>query len=292
MDLSPLWRLLPGRGLGVAELARRLDLPAAELTALRPAYRRFEVAKRSGHGRRTLLAPEPALKHVQRRILRRLLALLVSHPAARGFERRASIVENAAAHVGRAVVVRMDIRDFFDSTRAARVERFFRRAGWNRPAAALLRRLTTWEGHLPQGAPTSPRLSNLLNYRLDARLHRLCERFVARYTRYADDLTFSFAEEPAGGGLHRFMALVRTIVADEGYRLHGRRKTHVRRRHHQQRVTGLVVNQRVNLDRRTRRWLRAVEHRARTGGRPTLDAAQRQGWMSFRRMVQERAARA
>ncbi|MCH8042575.1 MAG: RNA-directed DNA polymerase [Planctomycetes bacterium] len=141
---------------------------------------------------------------------------------------------------------------------------YFRAIGWNRPAAKLLVKLCTWQGALPQGAPTSPRLSNLVNYRLDARLAGLAARHGATYTRYADDLTFSFAEDDRDS-VGRVRCAARLILEEEGYRPH-HRKFQARRRHQRQQVTGLVVNRRVNLSRSTRRWLRAVEHRAKHHG--------------------------
>jgi retron-type reverse transcriptase len=289
-----------GRGHPAEEVARRLDLSLAELRAVRPVYREFIVPKRSG-GARRILAPEPELKELQRRILRRLFGRLRAHPAAQGFERGRSIVTNAKAHVGRAVVVRMDLKDFFPATRAKRVYRYFRKIGWDRDASKLLTRLCTHEDGLPQGAPTSPRLSNLVNYRLDARLTGLAERrrvtnprtmgrledevIGATYTRYADDLTFSFPiDDPR---LVRYVIRVtRQIVGSEGYELHLHKKLRISRRHDRQRVTGLVVNERVNLPRSTRRLLRAVEHRAATGGSPTLTAEQRAGWRALERMIE------
>ena len=136
---------------------------------------------------------------------------------------------------------------------------------------------------MPQGAPTSPRLSNLVNYRLDARLAGLAARFEATYSRYADDITFSLADDRKKvRGLIRMTA---RIVSDEGYALHRHKKLHVRRRHQQQRVTGLVVNDRVNLPRSTRRWLRAVEHHLATDRPATLTSRQIEGWRSFQSMV-------
>jgi RNA-directed DNA polymerase len=265
------------------ELARRLDLDIEQIAAVRPRYQRFTIRKRGG-GLRTIDAPSEELKRLQRRILRRVLALLVVHPAVHGFERGRSIVTNARLHVGRSVVVRLDIRDFFNSTGAKRVEKFFRRIGWDRPAARLLTGLCTHEGGLPQGAPTSPRLANLVNYKLDTRLDHLAAKAGAMYSRYADDLTFSFDRDEAG----RVRALIRTvqrIVENEGYRLHKRRKLHVRRPHQRQIVTGVVVNERPNLPRETRRWLRAVEHRLATRGEADLTPEQLAGWRAYRQMI-------
>lgn len=275
--------LSKGSGHGLDELARRLGMSPPELASIQAAYRQFTIPKRSG-GHRRILAPQKELKSVQRRILRRLLALLVSHPAATGFERGRSIVTNASRHLGRAVVVRMDLRDFFESTSARRVQRFFRRIGWNRPAARRLGELCTHRGALPQGAPTSPRLANLVNYRLDTRLNNLAAAFGATYTRYADDLVFSFDVDKRTQ-TKRLINLVKLIVREEGYRVHTRRKLHIRRRHQQQRVTGLVVNHRVNLPRRTRRWLRAVEHHHATGRSSTLTETQLSGWRAYASMI-------
>jgi hypothetical protein len=248
-------------------------------------------------------------------------------------------VTNALAHRGRDAVVRFDLVDFFPSTQARRVKRYFRRSGWNRPAAAILVRLCTYEDGLPQGAPTSPRLSNLVNYRLDARLAGLAAALGGVYTRYADDIAISFtegtespAEETPPGRhprtgrrrrrkvrktllerfpgvterIHFAWSFVRRAVEAEGYRLHRRKKCSVRRRHPRLVVTGLVVNQRPNLPRESRRWLRAVEHRVRTASlpmfdsslpqgfvqrkRPTLTPSQLQGWQAFRAMVAAQTA--
>jgi RNA-directed DNA polymerase len=173
----------------VSDLARRLGVAEEDLKSARPTYQEFSVPKRSG-GKRTIASPEPALKILQRRILRRVLARLRCHPAATGFEKRYSIAINALAHVHKAVVVRMDIRDFFGSTKANRVQKYFQRIGWDKETAGLLTTICTYRGALPQGAPTSPRLSNLLCGRLDARLTALAKRYGATYSRYADDMTF------------------------------------------------------------------------------------------------------
>ena len=329
--------LLHGRGMGGDELARRLDVEKRKLRRLKPQYRDFTIPKRSG-GVRRILAPDDELKELQRRILRRLLDRLRTHPAAMGFERKRSIVTNAKAHVGRAAVLRMDLVDFFPSTSARRVGKYFRRIGWNRQGARLLVRLCCHEGGLPQGAPTSPRLSNLVNYRLDARLAGMARTFGAVYTRYADDITISFSDSEDGdakdrdissleefwrspwtgklirivpgtatsGNIRYMRDFVRSLAGTEGYRVHGRKKTSVRRGHHCQMVTGLVVNDRVNLPRSTRRWLRAVEHRMKVAKQPraelprelrygrlkqaTLSPSQLEGWKALESMIRQQAA--
>jgi RNA-directed DNA polymerase len=268
----------------IHELARRTGLTVEELRAARPAYRRVTVPKRSGR-ERLLLVPDDATKALQRRLLRRVLARVPVHPAAHGFERGRSIVSNAAPHAGRAVVVRMDVIEFFGSTSGRRVRRLFRVLGWDAETAELLTGLSTHDGGLPTGAPTSPRLANLVNVLLDARLTGLAEALGASYTRYADDLTFSF-ERDDHAALADLLGGTRRIARAHGYRLHVERKLQIRRRHHRQTVTGLVVNERVALPRGRRRWLRAVEHHIYSGREATLTREQLAGWQAFESMVE------
>jgi retron-type reverse transcriptase len=178
----------------------------------------------------------------------------------------------------------MDIVDFFGSTSAGRIRRLFRVLGWDPETAALLTRLTTDGDALPQGAPTSPRLANLVNVRLDARLARLGQTLGVAYTRYADDLTFSFARTDHAATAD-LLAATKKIVRQEGYQLHLERKLQIRRRHHRQTVTGLVVNERVALPRSRRRWLRAVEHHVYSGRPASLSRDQLTGWQAFESMI-------
>lgn len=294
-------------GLPLSELARRLKMTEEELRQIQPTYHEFAIPKRSGRQRR-IFAPSSGLKAVQRRILRRVLSRLKCHPAAKGFERGQSIVTNALPHVGQAVIIRMDLKDYFESTEAKRVRDFFLRIGWDKEATEILLKLCAHRGGLPPGAPTSPRLSNLVNYRMDARLAALAKggknaeayfrnprtgsrvtkpifpEGIATYTRYADDLTFSLpGDDP--GSIHRIVFLVKKIVNDEGYELHMKKKLHIRRRQDRQQVTGLVVNERLNLPRSVRRRLRAIEHHLRTGRTATLTHAQLDGWKALQAMI-------
>jgi RNA-directed DNA polymerase len=277
----------PGGKLDVLELTRRLSVDEAQLRAVPIAYRTFQVSKRAG-GMRTLSAPADDLKKMQRRILRRVLAKLAAHPAATGFERGHSIVTNALPHIGKAVVIKLDMKDFFTATTAARVEEYFRAIGWNIEAAALLTRLCTNNGSLPQGAPTSPRLSNVVNYRLDARLAALAAARGISYSRYADDMTFSAAADTPR--VNDLITAVKIIVNDEGYVLHTAKKLRIARQGDRQVVTGLVVNEKVNLPRATRRRLRAVEHHLKTGKPATLTAKQLDGWRALRSMIASQSA--
>jgi hypothetical protein len=271
-------------GLGVEDLCRRLAMGRAEMLLVKAEYTEFEIPKRSG-GRRTIHAPTPGLKAVQRRILRRLLRRLAAHPSCMGFERKQSIVTHARRHAGAAVVLRMDIQDFFASTSRDRVADYLELIGWGSEARELLLEWCTYRDALPQGAPTSPRLSNLVNHAMDARLSGLATAEGALYTRYADDMTFSFGEDDAAA-VHTVMFGAKRIVAEYGYALHEKRKRSIRRRHQRQLVTGLVVNQQPALPRETRRRLRAVRHRLANGGQANLTAGQLAGWDALEGMIE------
>ncbi len=183
----------------LADLARWLIVPESELRAWlgdSPLwargydYSRFTIPKRRG-GVRTIEAPNDKLKALQRSVLRRLLNPLPMRQAATSFVPGRSIVDNARPHLGRAVVVNLDLADFFPAITVERVTEVWAGLGWGAEAASVLTRICTHEGHLPQGAPTSPALSNLVCRRLDARLEALIQRSGGRYTRYADDITIS-----------------------------------------------------------------------------------------------------
>ncbi|MCK6474270.1 MAG: reverse transcriptase family protein [Planctomycetes bacterium] len=281
------FRARMGWGLGVEELARRLNLGAADLRGFQPRYREVLIPKKRG-GQRRLLVPDEATKALQRCILRRLLAKLRVHPAAYGFVKGRSSIDNACKHAGQALVLTMDVIDFFSNTRAERIEAHLRRVGWNAEAAALLTRLMTHDGGLPQGAPTSPALSNIVNFTLDHRLARFVERHGGVYTRYADDLAISFPldySRKARGALQEAKQALRS----KGYRYHKLKKLRIRRQHQRQVVTGLVVNAKANLPRTTRRWLRAVAHRLASGKQATLTPEQLQGWLAYRHAVENRS---
>jgi len=253
-----------------------------ELRRLKAKYSAMTIPKRNG-GHRVLHVPSDNLMQIQRLILSRLLERLPCHAAAMGFRKGVSIVDNASRHVGASILLKMDIEDFFPRTEAKRIRRLFLRIGWNAAAADLLTSLCAFRGGLPQGAPTSPCLSNLVNYRMDCRLAGSAEEYGATYTRYADDLTFSFKNACQENVFH-LLYLTRRILRENGYRMNDS-KTRIVRRNRRQMVTGLVVNERVALPRETRRLLRAVEHRLASGKSLTLSPEQVQGWRGLAKMV-------
>lgn len=246
------------------KLARILKIPAGELYTVRLGrryhYRPFSIAKRDGRERR-ILAPSPALKELQRRLLRRYLQHLPVHPAATAFTPGSSIAHNARLHAGQALIATADLADFYESTSARRVRAFYLRQGWRGEALSTLMRLCVYRNGLPQGAPTSPSLSNLVNVDLDEALTEWARRAGAIYTRYGDDLTFSWrtGRIPAS-----FDAVVRHCALNAGYQIQPRKGWHVYRAAEEPEITGLILGRdgRVRAPQRIHRQMRKLRWRA------------------------------
>jgi retron-type reverse transcriptase len=244
-------------------------------------YQRFTISKKSG-GERHISAPMPRMKRAQYWVLDNILAKMPVHEAVHGFLPGRSILTNAAPHVGQDVVINLDLKDFFPSIGMRRVRGVFRQLGYSSQVASLLALVCTeaptdevqldgrryfvarGERVLPQGAPTSPMLTNLLCRRLDARLAASAAKLGFRYTRYADDLTFSAGPQHSRD-TGKLLWRVKQIVASEGLTVHPD-KQQVMRKHQQQHVTGIVVNDKLSLDRDTLRRFRAVLHQAERHG--------------------------
>ena len=246
---------------------------------------RYEWRVRPGRTPRLLEAPGDRLKAVQRRLLDGVLALIPQHDAAHGFVPGRSAVTGAERHTGAAIVISLDLASFFASVTATRIYGALRQVGLPESVAHSMTGITThavpsWatarmppggtvderfalrralaSPHLPQGAPSSPTLANLAVRRLDSRLAGWADAAGAEYTRYADDLTFS----GDAGLARRADAFVRgaiRIVEDQGYQVNPR-KTRVRGASTRQAVTGIVVNDRLNLQRREYDRLKAILH--------------------------------
>ena len=231
------------------------------------------LSKKSGHIR-LIEAPKTRLKELQRQILGEIVEKIPPHPAAHGFRKGHSIKTFIIPHVGRRVVLRMDLCNFFPTITAARIQALFRTAGYPDPVADLLAGLCTnatprhtWRHadchmdrslirearslyarrHLPQGAPASPALANLCTYRVDCRLSGLAKAVGAGYSRYADDLAFSGGEE-FERCVERFSVHSGAILLDEGFDVN-HHKTRIMRQGVRQHLAGLVANERINVRR-------------------------------------------
>ena len=256
-------------------------------------YVRFQVPKKSG-GMRELAAPHHDLAATQHWILVNILEKIPVSLDAHGFIPGRSTMTNAVPHVGQKVVINMDLKDFFPSITFPRVKGIFQSMGYSPAVSTILsllctecpRRKVDYAGRslyvavgprsLPQGACTSPALSNLLARRLDARIGGLAKKLQFVYTRYADDLTFS-GDDSAAPMTGYLLTRVRHIIEEEHF-APNENKTRVQRPGMRQTVTGIVVNRRPNVPRRTVRRIRAILHQARKQG---LEAANRSGRENF-----------
>lgn len=249
----------------LAAVMASMDAAASAGHKLDKSYHHYALPKRSG-GTRTVSAPNPLLKKVQKAILFRIISPLGAHPAAHGFVKGRSVGSNAALHVKRPVVSNCDIENCFPSVKWPLLLGALRRDVGKTlsPAAiSLIVDITTMEGGLPIGAPTSPALLNRVLLMTDQTLSAAAEKRHCHYSRYADDLTFS--------GDHRAVELLgvaKRTLAQIGLALDAK-KTNIYRRGRRQIVTGLVVNDRVSVPRRLRRRMRAAVHAAELGRTPT-----------------------
>ncbi|PMB51098.1 RNA-dependent DNA polymerase [Fischerella thermalis CCMEE 5201] len=244
-------------------------------------YIRFKMPKKTG-GERLISAPMPSLKQTQHWILEKILKKIAVHDAAHGFCTQRSIVTNATPHVGADVIINFDLKDFFPSISYKRVKGLFQSFGYSEAAATIFGLLCTaaeveeleldgktyylalGDRHLPQGSPASPVITNLLCRRLDRRLTAMAEKFSFTYTRYADDLTFS-----AVGDSQRYICNIlkctESIVTHEGFTLN-QEKTRILRKSRQQEVTGVVVNNKLNVSKKTLKQFRATLYQIEKDG--------------------------
>lgn len=259
-------------------------------------YHRYSIPKKTG-GQRHISAPKPVLARAQQWILDNIVSRVALEEPAHGFVPQRSTLTNATPHVGRGVVVNLDLQDFFPSVGFRRVKGLFAQLGYAESVAVVFALLCTepprvqaeLDGRvlhvalgdrvLPQGACTSPAITNCICRRLDRRLRGMAAHVDFTYTRYADDLTLS-GDDP--GRLAGLLGAVRRVVREEGFVVN-EAKTRVMRRARRQEVTGLVVNDKVGLSRPQRRTLRAVLHNVARNG---LVAENRREHPKFREYLQ------
>ncbi|MCA9116128.1 MAG: RNA-directed DNA polymerase [Planctomycetaceae bacterium] len=212
-------------------------------------YRTFSVPKKSG-GKRRISEPLPSLKEIQRWILTYILSPVQVHTHVKSFRMGYGLRANARFHRAQKIVLRLDVLDFFGSIRVKRVADFFLKLGYAKPVATLLAGVCTLNGKLPQGAPTSPALSNLVPWPVDVRLSTFARNEGIRYTRYADDMTFSGEFKPG-----KVISMASRVLRENGFQLNVK-KTNVMGEHQRQLVTGVVVNEKLQVPRGVRRGLR------------------------------------
>jgi hypothetical protein len=244
----------------------------------RANYRAFRLEKRSG-GYRRIMAPRAFLKTTQRFLAQRLFSVLPVHDAVHSFRTGRSFITNALVHEGSPRLLKIDIQDFFDFISERMVVDLLARNGFSISESRQLAALTTIGGSIPQGAPTSPVLSNSLLYDFDSAVSSEASARGLRYSRYSDDISLSGASESA----------LEQMAIKIGAELKGRfgmrvnsRKAHLLLPHQRKIVTGVVVNERVTPSKAWRRQVRAAFDRAErepAAGFARLDELQ--GYVSY-----------
>ena len=256
-------------------------------------YRYRWFRKRGGQAR-LIEAPKSRLKIIQQRLLANLFEAIPTHAAAHGFRRGRSVKTYVEPHVGKTVVLRMDLQDFFPCIETSRLTGLLMSSGYPEEVARTLTAICSnrvppdvwqtfpnrdnWEqrrqseqllqrSHFPQGAPTSPAIANLCAYRFDCRLTGLAAWGQATYTRYADDLLFSGGSDFAAK-VKRFHIYVAAIALEENFQVN-HHKTRIMTQSLQQRAAGIVLNVRPNVPRIEYDQLRAILHQAALTG-PTV----------------------
>lgn len=264
-------------------------------------YRQFAIPKKRG-GERVIASPRPALRAAQERIREGILRQISPEDAAQAFVKGRSTRTNAEPHLGQGTLLKLDLEDFFGSIHFPRIRGLFASFGYSGMVSSLLALLTTEAPRLecqvdgqtyyvatgpralPQGALTSPDLTNLVVRRLDRRLSGYARKSGWTYTRYADDLAFS-RPETERERIAPLLGFLRRVIREEGFRVH-EAKTVVARRGRQQRVTGIVVNERLGVPRTTVRKFRAAVHRvSREGFRDRGERLRLLGFAAYLRMV-------
>ena len=298
-----LARFLENSGIdGPGHLVAAMDPMSIRETsrATRSRYHRY------WRGRRLIEAPDATLRRVQQTVTASILRCVPVHEAAHGFYPRRGVLTAVQPHVRQHTVIVVDLEAFFPSIEAPRVHGLFQALGYPECVARALSDLCTTKclvlperrdgtritdaerarferRHLPSGAPTSPDLANLIAYRLDCRLSGLAAACDVHYTRYADDLIFSGGSELA---VHRFLRRVEQVISAEGFTINPR-KTRKMTQSVQQRVLGLVLNDRPRIPRRDFENLRAwLFNLARDG----VEAQDREGRPDLREHLNGRVA--
>jgi RNA-directed DNA polymerase len=256
----------------VTDLARLLGIPAGMLiySSLYPVYTTFRIPKKAG-GYRLIEAPEKQLKSKQKTIAAYLQAVYmgIRPDSSHGFISKSpagdtrNIISNARIHVEKRFILNIDLKDFFHAISAGLVRDIFMKSpfSFNHQLASLLAILTTYYNKLPMGAPTSPVLSNLACIEMDSQMEELALQAGWEYSRYADDLTFSRNMPFGKGDVHK----IKEVIGANGFTIN-RDKFRIQPHTVRQTVTGLTVNEKVNLNRKYYRRLRAILHDWRKNG--------------------------
>lgn len=223
-------------------------------------YKVFEIPKKNGK-KRIICSPDNYLLRVQTliNILFQILFSDYAHYSCNGFINGRNIKRNADPHVNKRFVLNIDIKDFFPSIKFRRIKTVLGLNPFNlnedkERLAFIISNLATYKGALPQGAPTSPIISNIVTQKLDRKIHQTCKALRVKYSRYADDLTFSSNRDILDND---FISKISEIITSENFEINDK-KTRLRSSMNRQEVTGLIVNRKVNINREYLQTVRAM----------------------------------
>jgi len=222
-------------------------------------YTEFNIIKKNGT-KRQINVPSERLMDIQRWILDNILNLYQLSEHCFGFRKGKSVYDNAIVHVNQPCIINIDIKNFFPTIKQKDVFNVFYSKGYSKKVSYYLSKLTTKNNILPQGAPTSPMISNIVAAKLDKRLSCLGEKFYARYTRYADDITFSGEKN-----IKNIIPIVKEIIKDTGFHVN-EDKTRYAYSYQRQEVTGLTVNRKVNISKQYLKELKKEIYFCKTYG--------------------------
>lgn len=234
-----------------------------------PYYRKFSIKKKKG-GTRDILEPLPSLKHIQTWILKNILVHIPVSRYSKAYQKNSSVFKHAFLHKNQDVILSMDIQDFFQNITEEMVFDVFSKLGYTNHLSGILCRLcsikikendhfkmiTTEKSFLPQGAPTSPMISNVILFEFDEEIGSKVISNGGRYSRYADDITIS---GNADFDFENAKKEIELKLDQFGFCLNNT-KTKLMKRNHRQFVTGVVVNEKVQLSKKDRRHIRQAHY--------------------------------
>jgi len=212
-------------------------------------YRSYKIPKKQNGKFRDISEPLPNLKEIQYWIIENILSKFRVSGYVKSYVKKRSIKDNAKYHIGKKYVLTLDIKKYFPSFSFGKVYNFFLNIGYIESVAMVLAKLCYFNG-LPQGAPTSPILSNILTQNIDRRVSIFCRKNKINYTRYADDLTFS-GDFKVG----KVIKIIEEILKTEGFELN-KEKIRVRKKNSNQEVTGITVNEKLQASKKLRHSIR------------------------------------
>ena len=246
------------------------------------AYHKFKIY--AGVKEREISSPSRKIKSRQRWILDNILGNITIHESAHGFVKGKSIVTNAREHIGQYEMLNIDIKNFFDSINSNEVARVFRNIGYTEEVINKLTEICTFDNVLPKGAPTSPCLSNIICLPIDVQLKELADTYNLKYTRYADDMTFSGERI-----INTVRESINNIINKQGFELNTNKTRYVKGNKRKM-VTGIVVGDKLRVPKRFKRKLKQdIYYCQRFGAGKHLENINATRYINFRSYMYGRA---